>query len=67
MKFIHILKSRLHFNAVRFSFKINRLMKDLLFFVQILYKSKDSIRLVVFDMFRCLWPFIVKNNGEFRI
>ena len=50
MELIDILECHFHFNSVRSSFKINRLMDLLFLSIQILDKSDDSFRFVVGDL-----------------
>ena len=67
MKFINILKCRLHFNAICFPFKINRLMKRLFFLIQISDKPDDSLRFMIFDMLGLISSFIFEYYRQFRV
>ena len=67
MKFINILKCRLHFNTVCFPFKINRLMKRLFFLIQISDKPDDSLRFMIFDMLGLISSFIFEYYRQFRV
>ena len=66
-KFIDILEGNLHGDALGFSLKIDRLMEDLTFFVQILDKAHDTFRLMEGDALRFVPSLILKYNGQLRI
>ena len=67
MKFIRVLECSFHGNAFRFPFKINDIMKHFRIFIQILYKTTDSIFLMIYDMFDFLATAVLINDRKFRI
>lgn len=67
IELVHILKSDLHVNAFRFSLKIDDIMNCFSGFVHILDETDNALRLVVLNMLRFFFSFILKNNRQLRI
>ena len=66
-KFVCILESCLHLNAVCLSLQKNRLMQHLRFMVQITKISHNSFRFMVLLSLGLIPSFILKENGQLRI
>ena len=67
MKLIHILQSNLYFNSVCFPFEINWVMKYFFLTVQILDKSNDSFRLMIYNVLNTSISLIIKHDRQIRI
>ena len=67
MELIHILKCCFHSDAVTLPLEIDHIMKCFLRFIQILYKSYQPVRLMVYDMFYFRTSPVFENDGQFRI
>ena len=67
MELIDILESHLNFDAFCFPFEIHRIMHDFFFVIQFADESKDSIRLMINDLFRLRSPLIFEHDLKIRV
>ena len=67
MELVDVLEGHFYFDAFCFPFEIHRIMYDFFFMIQFTDESKDSVRLMINDLFRFCSPFIFKYDLQIRI